>query len=307
MVAIERTAYPRLKKQLSEVELRTHYHVNEQEQNLTRQNANGDSQRLTFIILLKTRQQLGYFQDLSSVSDQVKGYLAEKFDLSKETPILEEVNFKKTRFRYKNVIRAYLGTVTCKKSCLKKRIEPVILNAAYKMSDPADLINVAVEELAKENIELPAFSTLDRLVGHLRYLVHEKLYLQITCDLKTDEKAALESLLTVLPGEQFSGFNLLKQVPGTPTISHLRIWVNRLKRLDVILDPSPFLNGVAFTKIRQFASEAAAYAISEMHDIYNENRRLTLLLGYVHNTCVRHEVAKEGCFPYKEETISITR
>lgn len=40
------------------------------------------------------------------------------------------------------------------------------------MSDPADLINLSIEVLGKASIELPAFSTLDRLANHLRTKVH---------------------------------------------------------------------------------------------------------------------------------------
>jgi hypothetical protein len=36
------------------------------------------------------------------------------------------------------------------------------------MDHPADLINVALEVLVKERLEIPAFSTLDRIVGHVR-------------------------------------------------------------------------------------------------------------------------------------------
>jgi hypothetical protein len=35
-------------------------------------------------------------------------------------------------------------------------------HAAYTMSDPADLINLAVEHLIQQRFELPAFSTLER-------------------------------------------------------------------------------------------------------------------------------------------------
>jgi hypothetical protein len=37
------------------------------------------------------------------------------------------------------------------------------------MSDPADLINVAVEQLVVERFELPAYGTLDELVNHIRH------------------------------------------------------------------------------------------------------------------------------------------
>jgi len=43
------------------------------------------------------------------------------------------------------------------------------------MSDPADLSNVAIEHLIQPRCELPAFSTLDRLIGHIRHRVHQTL------------------------------------------------------------------------------------------------------------------------------------
>jgi hypothetical protein len=44
------------------------------------------------------------------------------------------------------------------------------------MNNPADLINVAIESLVKERYELPAFSTLDRSVRHIRTLVNLGIY-----------------------------------------------------------------------------------------------------------------------------------
>ena len=48
--------------------------------------------------------------------------------------------------------------------------------AAETMSDPADLINRAVEALHSAAIDLPAFSTLDRLVNRVRTEVHARIY-----------------------------------------------------------------------------------------------------------------------------------
>jgi len=42
-----------------------------------------------------------------------------------------------------------------------------VQRAAQTLSDPADLISVSFEAPAKERIELPAHSTLDRLVSSL--------------------------------------------------------------------------------------------------------------------------------------------
>ena len=59
MASIERTAYPRLTGRMSEAGLRQSYSLTEDEKALVLQSANGSSGRLTFAVLLKTRQSLG--------------------------------------------------------------------------------------------------------------------------------------------------------------------------------------------------------------------------------------------------------
>ena len=55
----------------------------------------------------------------------------------------------------------------------ERLITGTVLEAAATMSDPADLISRAIEALGKAAIDLPAFSTLDRLANRLRAQVHD--------------------------------------------------------------------------------------------------------------------------------------
>ena len=41
--------------------------------------------------------------------------------------------------------------------------------AAAVKDNPADLINIALEELIRRRFELPAFSTLDRMADDIRF------------------------------------------------------------------------------------------------------------------------------------------
>ena len=61
MASLDRTAYPRLPKQLSDEELEVQFGPTDEESALTFKESIGDSARLTFLVMLKTRQQLGYF------------------------------------------------------------------------------------------------------------------------------------------------------------------------------------------------------------------------------------------------------
>lgn len=56
MASIERTAYPRLNKRMSDEELCAGYELTDRERRFIDMNANGGRQRLTLTTLLKTRQ-----------------------------------------------------------------------------------------------------------------------------------------------------------------------------------------------------------------------------------------------------------
>ena len=76
----------------------------------------------------------------------------------------------------------------------------------------------------------------------------------------------------------------MKQTPGPATLKHFRAWADRLTMLDCWLDPTLNLQDVTFTKLRQFAAEATAYAIGDMRGIRHAPKRYTLLLALLHQT-----------------------
>ena len=147
------------------------------------------------------------------------------------------------------------------------------------MSDPADLINRAIEALQAAAIDLPAFSTLDRLVNRLRAEVHGRIYNRVAVRVTPEHAAALDALLVKPPNSTTTGFNRLKQTPGPATPKTIRLWIERLDWLDGLIDPDPLLEGIAHTKLRQFAAEAAALEVSDLLDIAQPGRRHTLLLA----------------------------
>ncbi|MTW22992.1 DUF4158 domain-containing protein [Allochromatium palmeri] len=61
MASIERTAYPRFPQVLSDQELDARFGPTVEETELMGRECLGDEARLTFLVLLKSRQQLGYF------------------------------------------------------------------------------------------------------------------------------------------------------------------------------------------------------------------------------------------------------
>lgn len=170
MTAIDRTAYPRLGVRLTSEELHARYDLSETDHAFLRESARGDTGRLTLATVLKTRQDLGCFPGLHEVEPGIVAHLASQLGLDISPSRLEETG-KATLHRYRLAVRAYLSVVAYGEDG-ERLIESIVLTAAETMSDPADLINTSVEALHEARIDLPAFSSLDRLVNHLRTQVH---------------------------------------------------------------------------------------------------------------------------------------
>ena len=81
------------------------------------------------------------------------------------------------------------------------------------------------------------------------------------------------------PNSVTTPFNRLKETPGPATPKTIRLWIERLEWLTGVIDPEPFLQGITHTKLRQFASEAAALEVNELLDISRPGKRHTLLLS----------------------------
>src|SRR5215510_14524278 len=185
------------------------------------------------------------------------------------------VEATRTLARYRYLIRTYLAITPYTNGGVRVVIKAVH-QAASTMSDPADLINVAIEHLIQQRFELPAFSTLDRLVSHVRYEVHQTLYIQITATLSEAQKTRLDALISVHAGR--SEFTRIKDTPRQASLTHLRQWTERLTWLESIIAPQPFLRGIAHTKLQQFAAEAAALDLVDIRAIFHSPRRWSLLL-----------------------------
>ena len=283
MASIERTAYPRFQKHLSEEELQAHFDTNEEEEYFILAHATGADQRLTLVTMLKSCQYLRYFPDLDNVPKQIIVFLRRQIDLPAESRLLFGDNQKKTRYRYRLAVRDFLKSMPFSNGG-DELVEEAVTKAAFTMSDPADLINVAIETLIKAGFELPAFSRIDRLTGHLRQQVHKELYRQITSSLSSEHAQALRLLLEV--DGQITGFNRLKQSPGSPTLKRITEWVNHLDWLCSILDPRPYLKDISYTKLRQFAAEAVALEISDIRNMQHGQKKHTLLLCLLHQAQV---------------------
>ena len=282
MTSISRTAYPTLSKVIVADELSARYGLSAKEQSFVMDNARRDRGRLILAAMLKTRQTLGYFIALNQITHQIIETLASQLSIQNDAWQIDDEHLKKTLYRYRGVCRKFLASTPFSESN-ELRIIQSIRHSALTMSDPADLINVAIEELTIANVELPAFSTLDRIASHERQQIHDQIYANATKGLMLEQRQILDSLLVVQEECRMTEFARMKQTPGPATLQHFRLWAERLIDLDQVLDPKPYLTDIAHTKVRQFSAEAHAYEIGDMRSIMTEAKRHTLLLCLLHS------------------------
>ena len=285
MTAIDRTAYPRLGTRLTREELGARYALTETDLAFIHGSARREMGRLTLATLLKTRQDLGCLPALDGVHPDTVAYLASQLGMT--TPVrLDEAYRTKSLYRYQAAVRTHLS-VTPYGGAAEDAVTRTTLETAETMSDPADLINRAIETLQAASFDLPAFSTLDRLVNRVRAEVHVRIYNRVAERMMAEHTVVLDALLVRPANSPTTDFNRLKQTPGPATPTTIRLWVERLDWLVSQIDPDPFLEGIAHTKLRQFAAEAAALEVSELLDVAQPGKRHTLLLALLRQARMR--------------------
>ena len=162
MTTIDRTAYPRFKRALSERDLEDIYTLNEDELAFIDGSATTEQTRLNLAVLLKSCQRLGYLPDIDAIPKRIVLHIRRQLGIP-ET-VLPHYEWQRTLYRHHALIRNYLdvqpygqgGDVVA---------QTAMQQAVQSMMYSADLINAAIEQLVRQSYLLPAFSTLNRLAN----------------------------------------------------------------------------------------------------------------------------------------------
>lgn len=206
MASIERTAYPRFKRFMSERELHVFFTPQPDEIVWAREVAGSDEHLLALLTQLKAFNRLGYFPVLDQVPAEVVGHIRRDLRLPENTmPIYAST---RTAERHRTLVRAR-GEVVYDPAGARKVAADAIEEAARRKNDPADLINVALERLVEGSYELPAFRTLNEMATTIRSRANEEIFAMVLARLGDAGGARLEGLVVVGAGGE-SEFNQLK-------------------------------------------------------------------------------------------------
>ncbi|ANV84116.1 transposase [Picosynechococcus sp. PCC 7003] len=298
MTVIERTAYPKISRTPSTKELEERYRPTEEELAWARPHVRTQAGLLSWLVTLKIFQATHYFPAPKDVPKRVIRYIRSHLKLPAS---LSGMPAKRSWRLYQEQIRGHLNIVSYRPQGEQLAIT-VVEKLALIRDDPADLINGALEELSERGFELPAFSTLDRLVRHVRAATNQKLWEQLADSLSADDCAYLDRLIhteeatdEAMENQDPQGdtpeklpvtLNLLKASPKRPSLSHLWELQNTLERLMGFGDAQEKLKDIAPAKAKAFAAQARALDAGEFKDMRLPKRR-SLLLCLLHRAQVK--------------------
>ncbi|MEM6869367.1 MAG: DUF4158 domain-containing protein, partial [Cyanobacteria bacterium P01_C01_bin.121] len=220
MPSVEETAYPRLKSNPSPEALETLYTPTDEEIALAKQTTKGELAIVSFLVLLKTFQTVGYPIQLAKVSSAIIRRVAASVDSQLTPEDIAGYDTSGTRQRHVKAIRQHLEVqpfATAARQVMLTAMETAI----ETQHDLVDLINVALEELVKERFQLPAFSTLERAAKDVRAAHNNKLYQSVSDALNGGEQMQLSQLFYCAVGETTTLWHEVKQEPGSPKLGEL--------------------------------------------------------------------------------------
>ncbi|MDA8255183.1 MAG: DUF4158 domain-containing protein, partial [Betaproteobacteria bacterium] len=284
MASIERTAYPRFKRSPSIRELGALYTPTDDEMHFARIIARKHQPRFGLLLLLKAFQRLGYFPAVDDIPATIVQHVRIAAGIDAETPPLYAE--LRTLYRHHQAIRERLGVSAWGEEGLRVASE-AMAGAAEVMDNPADLINVAIEELVRQRIELPAFSTLDRLSRRIRTLVNGRFFEAVMARLSEAERGQLDALLEVGDSPQKKSlFFALKQLPKRSSLEHLQELLDHIVKLSATVGADHHLTGIPNVKIKHFAAEAKALDAAELKK-FTPPKRCVLVLSMIHRARVQ--------------------
>lgn len=289
MTTIDRTAYPRFKRVLSERDLKEVYTLSEDERAFIEVSASTEQTRLNLALLLKSCQRLGYLPNLNTIPKRIVIHILRQLGIS--TTLTPHYEWQRTLYRHHALIRDYLDVQSYGQSG-EIIAETAMRKAVQSMMYTADLINVAIEELVRQSYLLPAFSTLNRLAIRIRSQTHRDYFQNVTQHLTVENQVLLDQLLVVSEDEPYTSFTSLKRITGRLTRGNIDVTIERLKSVSPYQHLMTYLSVLPSAKVGMFAAQASSLQVSDLLDI-NRPQRYTLLLCFLHyiQTVLRDDLA----------------
>ncbi|MEQ0777845.1 Tn3 family transposase [Paraburkholderia tropica] len=286
MATIERTAYPRFPKGFSSAELQAFYTPDVEELEWVRRNARGQSSRLGLLVLLKVFQQMHHFPFVDAIPAVVIEHIRASASIGAEAAFDYNRARSPALFRHYAAVREFLGIQSYYGTDANEITVRAAHEAAGTMDQPVDIINATIDSLIQQQVELPAFSTLDAIVEQVHTRVQTALFRRVSRRLSDEDKVQLDRLIKREFNQRQSAYNTIKRYALRPSRKHISLLVDHLAWLDGFGDFNHALDGVPATKLRSLSTQAMSLDAANLKETLPE-RRYTLIVALLHQMRVR--------------------
>lgn len=284
MAVVHETAYPHLSANITKSNLQRIYTPNDKEliwlkqQRLTRESL------LVASIYLKCFQRLGYFPKLENVPDSINFHIASclMLDFSGSHNSVPP----STQGWLKNRIRHYCGVSKFTLAAQGNWIKETAKSLARTKENIIDIINALLEILIKEQFELPAQSTLERIAYSARAQCNAEYFEAIEQSIPNDSKQRLLNLLTEMQSDGTTLWTRLKYEPEKPSVRNLQHFIKHTTWIKDLQAGLGLLPELPEEKRLQFYYEAQSFPSNRMKGL-KYKKRIALMALVVHENLLR--------------------
>lgn len=273
MTAPHETTYPRLKQDISAKDLRDYYTPTPNDMRFIHQLSSQPHRRLMLALQLILFKRLGAFVLLKDTPERIIRHVAQSlnYQLKIKPAELDEYDQSRVRRDHITKLRDYLNVRPLNDES-RRWLQTVAESAAATKHMLADIINTMIEQLARHHYEMPAFRMLDDMAAAAREFVHTNHFERLTNSLTPQAKKIIDSLLTVAPGNTYSGWQALKREPRRPGNKEVRSYLQHIERLQSLADTIPPPGDIPVSKLKQFRYMARAMDASELMELVPAKR-----------------------------------
>lgn len=234
--------------------------------------------QVALLVQLKIFQTIGRFLPAVDVPLAAIEYMARRMGVESGSNLIFP---ERTLYRHRQAILKRLEVVTWGTQA-RVLAQATMQSTAQARTDPADIINSAIDALIRNDFELPPLATLRRLAGTAHKKINAAQWAAVCSRLSPAQSAVLEALLVVDPKTQKSPFANLCAAPGRASRKNLDALIDRYQWLQELPNPATALQSIADAKILQWANEARRLNALELRE-YITQRRHTLLMAVIHD------------------------
>ncbi|NUW07418.1 Tn3 family transposase [Streptomyces sp. CAI-21] len=234
--------------------------------------------RLGFAAQLTTARYLGVFlDDPADVPPEVVDYLAEQLDIEDPSVLKAYGERENTRLEHVRELRQVLEYREFAEAEAELR-EWVDARAWTTGEGPKALFDAAVGWLRERRVLLPGVTTLTRLVASVREAANQRLWDTLYGMLGVGQRAVLDSLLTVPPGERVSELDRLRRGPVRVSGPQMKRALERVEEIAALGMGAVDVSGIPPRRL----AELSRYGVDGKASLlrrHSDARRLATLLA----------------------------